>query len=467
MKRAISLIVLICMSFTFSLPVLAQEDETVSAYGELLTSTEQILSETFATTIGNYQKIQKFISRWKKFDYKDYIGVLPILYLDGDNTNISKDTSVAMSYRFEKTDGTTFLPDGVCDLKWQGSSSLAYPKKNYTIKFQEGFEAVEGWGEEKKYCIKANFMDFSHARNVGSARLWGQIVQTRNDENPLSPFLDNLPNSGAVDGFPIVIVLNGVYQGLHTFNVPKDGWMFKMEDEGVQTQAIVGADNWSDATYFKSAATFDGDFEVEHNSNESVSEDITWIKDSINRMLEVCMASNGEDLDTTVNQYIDLDSAIDYYIFTTLIGAFDAYGKNYLLATFDGNKWFFSAYDMDTTFGINYDGSAFVVPDMPGTGTLLEYGENHLIMGLILKYKRDALIQRYWDLRETVLSEENVIGTMRSVMEGVPREMFDADKRIWETIPSTDKSNITQIEEWYKRRVVLMDEQVRSLTIAE
>ena len=69
---------------------------------------------------------------------------LPILYLNGETTGISKDNAVSLDYIYGDRTGS-------CTLKWQGNSSLAYPKKNYTIKFDEPFEAAEGWGAQKKY----------------------------------------------------------------------------------------------------------------------------------------------------------------------------------------------------------------------------------------------------------------------------------------------------------------------------
>ena len=60
------------------------------------------------------------------FPYSNYS--LPILYLTGDTTGISKDNAVDLTYTYEDKTGS-------CTLKWQGSSSLSYPKKNFTIKF--------------------------------------------------------------------------------------------------------------------------------------------------------------------------------------------------------------------------------------------------------------------------------------------------------------------------------------------
>ena len=113
---------------------------------------------------------------------------LPILYLTGDTSPIaeSKDNKVTLNYVYGDLSGT-------CTLKGQGATSYKKAqalvnegkagKFNYTIKFDTAFEASEGWGAQQKYCLKANWIDHSHARNVVSAKLWGMIVKSRTNAN--------------------------------------------------------------------------------------------------------------------------------------------------------------------------------------------------------------------------------------------------------------------------------------------
>ena len=149
-------------------------------------------------------------------NYKDY--PIPILYLNGSFAEMTKDNAVTVDYIFKERSGT-------CTLKWQGASSVGLPKKNFTIKFDNAFEVVSGWGTQQKYVLKANFVDSSHARNIVCAKLWGQIVRSR---TPANAMLNALPNGGAIDGFPILLALNGKFIGLYTWNIPKDDWMFGM-----------------------------------------------------------------------------------------------------------------------------------------------------------------------------------------------------------------------------------------------
>ena len=141
---------------------------------------------------GNTGTEQDFLNSLKggnEIDINEYN--LPILALTGDISGMDKDNAVTLNYIYKELSGT-------CDVKWQGSSSLAYPKKNYTIEFDKAFEAVEGWGTQKKYCLKANFIDFTQCRNVVSAKLWGQKNAKR---SPANATLAACPNYGKVINF--------------------------------------------------------------------------------------------------------------------------------------------------------------------------------------------------------------------------------------------------------------------------
>lgn len=378
------------------------------------------------------------------FDYSAY--GLPELALTGNISEMTKDNAVTLDYVYGNRSGT-------CTCKWQGASSIAYPKKNYTIKFDNAFEAVEGWGEQKKYCFKANWIDHSHARNIVSAKLWGDIVRSRTPKNTT---LEVLPNCGAIDGFPCVITINGKYQGLYTFNIPKDGWMFGMGSG--TNEAILCANNHSSATAFWQEAVVDGtDFDLEYVTDE---ENTDWVTASLNRLINACNNSDGTDLDTTLAQYIDWQSAIDYYIYVTLLSGGDMIDKNYILATYDGTKWFFSAYDIDSTYGLYYNGQSF------GTGgqiTANFYSTQHRLMKLIVQYKKDALKARYTELRSGVMSDMNVLYEFSNFMGRIPERIYLSDTEVWPTIPSTGVNHLAQITTWYQTRAKIIDAQMESL----
>ena len=358
------------------------------------------------------------------------------LYLEGDMTGMTKDDAVELSWKYGDMSGTA-------SVKWQGSSSIMLEKKNYTIVFDQAFEARNGWGAQRKYCFKANFVDASHARNVCSARLWGQVVKSRKNA---PDWLTALPNGGAIDGFPCVIMLNGGFHGLYTWNIPKDGWMFGFD--GTEPKgAILCADNSSsDATHFRGEATeLDAEYSYEYSTSE---DDKDWIIPSLNRLINACVNSDGTDLDTTIAQYLDWESAIDHYIFTVLISGHDGVNRNHLLVTRDGVKWYFSEYDLDETFGNYLAGSQMKAYFTPSFETM---AVQHRVCELIKTYKASELKARYEQLRSNCMNDFNVPAEFGKFIIPIPAEAYRADSKRWPMIPGTAVSNFAQIDNFYSR----------------
>lgn len=376
---------------------------------------------------------------------------LPVLYLTGDISPIreSKENKVTVGYTYGDMTGTATL-------KGQGASSydMAHNlgergKYNYTIKFDQAFEAATGWGVQQKYCLKANFIDHTHARNLVSAKLWGQIVKSRATENTN---LSGLVNGGAVDGFPIVIMLNDRFHGLYTFNIPKDGWMMGLVEDATKQQAIVGAEEHTTATQFKGLLAGDGsDFEVEFASDEANAE---WVTTSLNTMIQACIDARVSTVDAVFDQYLDLDSVVDYLIWVVVIKGSDMVDKNYLLTTFDGVKWCFTAYDMDSTYGLSWDGSSITKLT---SNTLLETAAWHRAYELVKRYKTDALQARYAELRADILSENNMVRAFENFAWAIPAPVLMKDVERYPAVPGSSVANIDQICRWLEKRLEIVD----------
>ena len=375
------------------------------------------------------------------FEYSKY--GLPVLDLVGNTNGISKDDVVTLAYSYKDMTGS-------CTLKWQGSSSLMWEKKNYTIKFNNAFEAKEGWGEQKKYCLKANYIDFSHARNVVSAKLWGQMVESRSVANEN---LASCPNYGAVDGFPILVVINGEYQGIYTFNIPKDIWCFG------NAMYVMTTEDHTNATRFKEIALCDGsDFEIEYIENEDNSQQAI---DSLNTLINAVMGATGSNFESAIEDYLDIDSAIDYYIFTCLICGIDITDKNYILSSYDGVKWIFNAYDLDSVYGNHYYGTSYYKAS--ASPTFKSYESLHRVMHLIYTYAPEKLKSRYAELRAGVLSEENVLYTFSNFILGIPKACYDEEVKVWKGIAGTSTNNLTQIINFYRLRCQYLDKEIENL----
>lgn len=382
------------------------------------------------------------------FPFADYN--LPLLKLTGSMAGISKSNKVKLTYAYGDLSGG-------CTLKWQGASSINYDKKNFTITFDDPQTIVESWGTQKKYCLKANYVDFSHCRNVVAAKLWGQAVRSRPTRNDK---LYGLPNGGAIDGFPIMLAINGEYQGIYTFNIPKDKWMFGMTDGA--RECILTAETHAKGTQFAEGAKVDAsDFEMEYVPDE---ENTQWVKESVNTLIRAVMNFSGTtaaEVEAALSPYLDIESAVDYFIITCMFALTDNLDKNYILMTFDGVKWAFSEYDLDTAFGNRWDGKIYYSPDT--ITTFKGFASTHKLMGILYNYYKDKIKARYAALRKNVLSEANVQMTVANFLVDIPKGLLDQEVVLWPKIPGTNTNNMSQILNWYRLRCIAMDAEMNAL----
>lgn len=381
---------------------------------------------------------------------------MPIINITGSLDGISKEKKVNVGVEYSSADMNF---SSAATLKLQGGTSTGFPKKNYSLQFlkddgsKNKIALVDDWGKQSKYCLKANWVDFSQARNVVSGKLFSQIVHSRD----IGDELNALPNGGVVDGYPVLVYLNGDLLGLYTMNIPKDKWMFGMKDETVK-QALLFGNIYSDSTALSSEIADVNDidkdgWELEYCSTEDdPSVGTAWVAESMNEFIRFLRENEGEDFKNGISRYTDPDRAIDVLIYTYFIHANDNVAKNVIWASYDGVKWIPSVYDLDGTWGLVWDGSFNYAPD-----DFMPEG-NNLLFARLLETCMDEITARYVELREDILSKANINSTFESFLAQIPRIAYIADLKKWKNIPSSTSNNIIQIERFTAARIKYFDE---------
>lgn len=382
---------------------------------------------------------------------------IPIIFLEGDSTGISKENAVPMKMRFVSK---TMSFEDTCTLKYQGTSSLNYPKKNFTAKLNSKHDV--GWGNQKKYCLKANYIDHSHARNIVSARLWSQIVSSRSDYADMPELLKASPNNGAVDGFPVRLYLNESYQGLYTMNIPKGSWQFKMNDTNEQHCILCGEDYVSGL--FRGAAKID-ETDWSDELHDVVPESV---KTRWNEIINFVRNSTDNEFKTNITNYIDLNSMIDYYIFAYVSTGLDALGKNQIYYTYDGQKYYASMYDMDSTWGMYWNGQRYVSEKyrmQDDYESKVDGRAGNLLYERLENLFSNEIEARYEVLRNGALSFSNILEKFEKFMGEITTEKYAEDIAIYNGIPSGDTNNINQIRSYVPKRLAYVDSMIYKVNV--
>lgn len=385
------------------------------------------------------------------------------------------------------TSGTKLAPESWDASKWSeitGSGMDAWELDRYTMnKYYDSIstgsitmiDTASRWGMQKKYCLKANYIDPSHLRNVVLARLWGEIVASRGTRlgsgHAAPAELLAAPNYGAIDGFPVLITINGQPYGIYTMNIPKDAWQFNMDTEDTsKTQYVVsGEDNGSDACRWIAAMDLSGstlpdDFEVEVKTTGETDSDVLT---SLNAAISAIVNAGADwDTDANVTAKLDVDSVFDYFIFTLCINNNDALARNILYGSYDGQKWFMSAYDLDTTFGFNPYGNGMFSVSGNGVGERCNFvraANMNRLAYLMVNNSKETLVQRYKQLRSGILSDAHVFEKLCELGLFISDNAYRLDRSIWPDIQSTGVASIPQFMEFYRMHCAYLDQKIEEM----
>lgn len=391
---------------------------------------------------------------------------IPSIFFSGGFLPTTKDyVKLKMKYVSKTLEFECFV-----NIKCQGTSSMAYPKKNFSIRTYED-EALEnklkldfkGWGEQYKFVLKANYIDISHARNVVSAKLWGKCVASRSNFDELPQELRESPNLGAIDGFFVKVYHEGVYQGRYTFNIPKDPWMTNM-DENKEEHCLLCSENYVSGCFRAPAVIDETDWTDEIHKTVPQSIITRW-----NEVIDFVRFSSDEDFKNNITNYFDLESIIDYYCFNYMICGLDSLGKNQIYITYDGMKWFATAYDMDSTWGSYWDGSrevssAYRMQEDYETGV---NGTSNLLYDRLEEHFKQEIYDRYQILRNGPMSLSSVMEEFDKFLSICSQEMIDEDFDAYPGIPGRDYNNFKQIRKYAVERYNYTDDCIEEMITEE
>ena len=392
---------------------------------------------------------------------------MPKVFFYGNTLPTTKDdVNLTMDYISNTAKFSSFIK-----LKCQGTSSMSYAKKNFTVSmFNDEARATKlkkdfkGWGAQSKFCLKANYVDTTHTRNISGARIAYDMVASRPD-SAFKQQLLQCPRNGLVDGFPIKLYFNGEFYGIYTWNIPKDGWMFNMDKNNPNHVVLCAERNTdgnaslSNSCQFKKLWTDGdgGDWSVEFGTYS------TDLQTKFNRVIAFVKDSTDEEFKANISQYLDLYSVIDYYCFSYLCCHLDGLAKNMLMVTYDGNIWGCSLYDMDSIFGVNWNGQSYVATNYQCPE---QYQEQFSL--LWLKIERcfgNELYQRYLELRQGALSLSNIVKHVEEIYDVIPDRVLADEKAKWTSLPQVNTNTMTRFRNYMRDRAVYVDAQMEEISI--
>lgn len=312
------------------------------------------------------------------------------------------------------SDPVSTLSLGKIKVRGNNSSSSQLPKFQYSIKLvdEEGNNqkvSLLGFGEESSWIINPTIRDSSYIRNYLTYNLIGMIEPFQPDVRYCEVIFKN-GNSYEYSG--LYMLYEPVRVSENRVNISKNeskynlGLGFLLRKDRLDKSRIT-LNTWAtEMGYYEfignGGSVNKSYFTLEYPKNENVNQQV--IDDITNYMSEVekILYSENQNVLVTIDQYIDLQSFADYFIFNEFFGSYDAgMHSTYLYKSPSGKLKMGPYWDFDGAM----DNSTNEMGEMDIL--VIQYYpwfENLLQLDSFVK----LIDERYHELRKTVLNEDYI-----------------------------------------------------------
>lgn len=327
-----------------------------------------------------------------------------------------------------------------CKVYWQGTSSLDFIRKNYNIELYDDdlkeyyYSPYQNGVQEYLFCLKCDYMESSHARNVGIGNLVNKYWYT--SKNPAQLKDEMVQN--AVQGFPMLLYVNDEFMGVYNFNTDRySNASFGYTGDNCLAYEVSANSDTTAGAFFQYDATkhegseldyYKSDFmclypPTRRAGNDTMNEIIALVK--------FVDKSSDEEFVTNINNnlYFNKEYLLRYLIYCLVMGAVDSLGKNMKLATWDnGTTWYPQIYDCDTTMGLNNEGVlAFTESNMKIEAGTYNTSSSRLWSRLIELMWADIQAE-YTTMRNTTLTLDNIYEcVIKNEMDLIPATYYNSD----------------------------------------
>lgn len=377
----------------------------------------------------------------------------------------TKQDDIEAEIEYNDKDGNYFRKPVI--LNAQGSSSMSYFVKNMAIDINDGSEIKFGdFPTQDSFHLKKYYIDAFRGQCIVGYWLMEQVYKSRpigqqypyeysySNESATNGFGDIKKDffTGAKchpDGFPIVITwintttMKETWMGVYTWNLKKAKEVYHCDKKKVEniildgvidsTTLFGGNVNWGafEIRNPKSLIDVDGNKYDGDNPKELSDTDANSkkVKDSLVRLSGVEAALSIANSKETFEKYFLPQPFIDYYLLTQITFNFDGVRKNWIWVTYDGIHWTPTAYDLDSIFGLFFNGVLILE-----NSTTTHVGGS--FWGLRTFYK-DEIETRYKQLRDKgIFSADNIVGLLKKWLDMIGYDNLEKEFSVYDETPS-------------------------------
>lgn len=311
-------------------------------------------------------------------------------------------------YVINNSDGINQVDDyaetySLCKVKLRGNSSGNYDKEQYLLKLidEDGKSEkknILGMGSDNEWILNVSFIDKSLLRNYLAYMTAGELMPYTPDAH----FCEVLWKDETGYRYQgVYLLMESIKVGKHRVDLPA------YSENGRITPALLRRDRYNENglmldNYATQNGFTSGYLDIEYPNKEDITEKgIRNITEQINRFERALYADSWEEF-VKYRDYIDMQSFVDYFILNEFFLNYDAgYNSTYMYMNYSGKLTMGPVWDFDQAM----DNNATDIANLYTTAFHSAPWFDRLLQDPVYVA---AIIERYGELRESILSDESI-----------------------------------------------------------
>lgn len=388
---------------------------------------------------------------------------LPIFNLIGDFTGMSGDVRKNLVVKHYQ-DG--FSNMYYADCKWQGDSSLQWPKKNLRLrffsdsahkqKFKFGILPLDK--DTNQINLKADWNDWTHANNVLISQYIADL--TTATRKSLRSNLSDAYNQEQITGYPCLVYLNGAYYGLFTVSTKKGDDLMNSDEDNPLHAVIQAAEN-CDATKFKSDTALVDTTDFEMATPDELEPSILA---KFNELLTLVNSADDATFKAQIASKINLQSVANWIVAVMYFRLRDNVYKNVCYQTTDGGEtWYMVDYDHDQAYGMFWDRSIWYEYDH---FQLRDMMDNHkLVQRLIELGMIDEQLKWAYQELSKIAPIHKIAGDYKTWINNIGSTAIEENFKRWPDQMGKKYFNLKMLFPWIAKRLTVVEEMFEQETL--
>ncbi|MFC7357514.1 CotH kinase family protein [Jejudonia soesokkakensis] len=402
--------------------------------------------------LSGFSSQERYVVMKEKDTFSLYITSMPIIKLTASDTIVDEPKRMA-HFSFASASESY---DGAIGIELRGNSALRYPKKSYDLELRKDATSEESvdftFGdlrEDDDWILNSIYNEPLKLRSYFSTKLWLDLYAPS--------YLDKEPDAKSYSDVMFAeVFLNDTYEGLYLLSEQVDRKLLDLKKSKGDTVRgeLFKAVGYADNTSFKGVSEFNNafprweGFEVKYPYEDYVAH-----YDNLHAFITFVSTSTDEEFTENIEAYLDVDNAIDYFLFINLLRGTDNISKNYFLAKYKQNEpYFFVPWDLDGVLGIIQDGKR-----IPTTNDILTNALFDRLYATNAAGYKTKLKERWQTLRNGVYGDkalhERIDKTYRLLDD---TKLYQRDALMWERV-HTITADYKYLTEWLQQRLLYLD----------